>query len=462
MVEQMDVEGFGGCTLYGECQEACPKEISIDTIARMNRDYLRAAVTARCARRRPSRTEPALALALALARAGRGDGAGRSAQIWAQRSARRPVVGATSGRTPCPGGGSLGEVRVVQPVAACCTPARWRPPSPHRRCSISKAPRSRGRARPGQLGRGLRRPPPSPHLRPRAHPRRRRSARRTDGAARLSLSAGKGFAPFGTDDPMVRPFLRYPVNHHLAQILERAVAIAAVRAGPLLAEAGLFNGDEPERPGQWPRIGGRFGDSWSGAAHGPLRSRARAPGLATRTSIRPSTGPGPGPTRTSGASRPGGRGRSTAIPVYGLVEWARTSEADGFFVFHSVLAEGAWSTGPHRLQYRFERTERPEEERIATFRSLRPHLENSILGITRWTIHTVGYEVAALRRSAARGAAAGGSIVRAASPRSAAGCSTSRSCTAAGSLWSLSARGPARRRGAMHRMGRYGARRTIG
>jgi succinate dehydrogenase / fumarate reductase iron-sulfur subunit len=44
MVAQMDSEGFGHCTLYGECQEACPKEISIDTIARMNRDYLRATV----------------------------------------------------------------------------------------------------------------------------------------------------------------------------------------------------------------------------------------------------------------------------------------------------------------------------------------------------------------------------------------------------------------------------------
>ena len=42
MVEQMELEDFGGCTLYGECQEACPKEISIDTITRMNRDYLRA------------------------------------------------------------------------------------------------------------------------------------------------------------------------------------------------------------------------------------------------------------------------------------------------------------------------------------------------------------------------------------------------------------------------------------
>lgn len=40
MVAQMDAEGFGSCTLFGECQEACPKEISIDTIARMNRDYI--------------------------------------------------------------------------------------------------------------------------------------------------------------------------------------------------------------------------------------------------------------------------------------------------------------------------------------------------------------------------------------------------------------------------------------
>ncbi|HUF25880.1 MAG TPA: succinate dehydrogenase/fumarate reductase iron-sulfur subunit [Gemmatimonadaceae bacterium] len=44
MVDQMDLEGFGNCTFHGECQEACPKLISIDTIARMNRDYLRASV----------------------------------------------------------------------------------------------------------------------------------------------------------------------------------------------------------------------------------------------------------------------------------------------------------------------------------------------------------------------------------------------------------------------------------
>jgi succinate dehydrogenase / fumarate reductase iron-sulfur subunit len=47
MVAQMDMEGFGHCTLHGECQDACPKNISIDTIARMSRDYLSATLTAR-------------------------------------------------------------------------------------------------------------------------------------------------------------------------------------------------------------------------------------------------------------------------------------------------------------------------------------------------------------------------------------------------------------------------------
>jgi succinate dehydrogenase / fumarate reductase iron-sulfur subunit len=47
MVHQMDEEGFGGCTNFGECEAACPKEISLDVIARMNRDYVRAALTDR-------------------------------------------------------------------------------------------------------------------------------------------------------------------------------------------------------------------------------------------------------------------------------------------------------------------------------------------------------------------------------------------------------------------------------
>ncbi|HQR67438.1 MAG TPA: succinate dehydrogenase/fumarate reductase iron-sulfur subunit, partial [Thermoanaerobaculia bacterium] len=40
MVAQMDAEGFGGCTNMGECEAACPKEIKLEVIARMNRDYI--------------------------------------------------------------------------------------------------------------------------------------------------------------------------------------------------------------------------------------------------------------------------------------------------------------------------------------------------------------------------------------------------------------------------------------
>lgn len=42
MVTQMNVEGFGGCTNIGECTGVCPKEIPLEVIAAMNRDYLRA------------------------------------------------------------------------------------------------------------------------------------------------------------------------------------------------------------------------------------------------------------------------------------------------------------------------------------------------------------------------------------------------------------------------------------
>jgi succinate dehydrogenase / fumarate reductase, iron-sulfur subunit len=42
MVKQMDAEGFGNCTNQYECEAACPKEISVENIARMNRDYAKA------------------------------------------------------------------------------------------------------------------------------------------------------------------------------------------------------------------------------------------------------------------------------------------------------------------------------------------------------------------------------------------------------------------------------------
>jgi succinate dehydrogenase / fumarate reductase iron-sulfur subunit len=47
MVAQMDAEQFGSCSNHGECEAVCPKGISLETIARMNRDYIGASVTRR-------------------------------------------------------------------------------------------------------------------------------------------------------------------------------------------------------------------------------------------------------------------------------------------------------------------------------------------------------------------------------------------------------------------------------
>jgi succinate dehydrogenase / fumarate reductase iron-sulfur subunit len=45
MVAQMDAEGFGACTNTGACAAECPKEISLDNIARLNREFLGASIS---------------------------------------------------------------------------------------------------------------------------------------------------------------------------------------------------------------------------------------------------------------------------------------------------------------------------------------------------------------------------------------------------------------------------------
>ncbi len=45
MVMRMDAEGFGSCSNEGECEAVCPKGISIASIARMNRDFMKAAIS---------------------------------------------------------------------------------------------------------------------------------------------------------------------------------------------------------------------------------------------------------------------------------------------------------------------------------------------------------------------------------------------------------------------------------
>ncbi len=210
------------------------------------------------------------------------------------------------------------------------------------------------------------------------------------GTERWSLSAGKGFVPFGSDDPMSRAALRYPVNHHWSQVLERAVTAAALRIGPAVVEGALFNGDEPERPGQWPAWE-RFGDSWA-ARVTLVPARGIEAQISAADAASPEHRPGAGPEHRKWSASvravvPRGRSRVTA-----LVEWGRDSELDGFFRYHTALAEAGIARGPARGWARLERTERPEEQRVFgdPFRSVRPHLDNTILGITRWNTVTVG------------------------------------------------------------------------
>jgi hypothetical protein len=205
-----------------------------------------------------------------------------------------------------------------------------------------------------------------------------------------SVSGGKGFAPYGSDDPMSRPVLMYPVNHHWAQVLERAVLIAGARRGPVTLEGGLFNGDEPERFSEWPKWS-RFGDSWSARAliH-PAPTLELQASFAHVKSPEDRAGAGPLNQKVSVSARlerPLGPGT-----LYGLAEFTSNSESSGFIVFHSELVEAEFRHGGHRHYFRVERADRPEDQRVFgdPYRSPRPPNDNSLIGITRWVTTTAG------------------------------------------------------------------------
>jgi hypothetical protein len=288
---------------------------------------------------------------------------------------------------PIPGGGTLGEVRLIHPVVMLH--GRWADGrlrftgmGNFEGLSIED-----GQLAPGVAGEGYA---------DRRHPHTylheavvtfQQSLVLAGREVAVSASAGKGFAPFGSDDPMSRPVIRYPVNHHIAQVLERLVGIVAVRHGAVGIEAGLFNGDEPDGPGQWPNAG-RFGDSW-----------------ALRLTLTPLAGielQGSLARITSPEHRPGGgldhRQQSVSVrldrpiggqQLYAMAELARSD--DDVEPLGSFLAEGAWRRRAAQVHYRFERTERPEEQRLADpWRTPRPHHDFSNFGYTRWSVHTLG------------------------------------------------------------------------
>ncbi|MEO6443660.1 MAG: hypothetical protein ABIZ91_09315 [Gemmatimonadaceae bacterium] len=221
---------------------------------------------------------------------------------------------------------------------------------------------------------------------------------------RVSIFAGKGFVPFGTDDPMTRPFVKYPVNHHLAQILEREVVTGALALGPVALEGARFNGDEPESPSDWPNRD-RALDSWAARlTYRPARGVELSGSAARVLSPEFAAGGGLDQDKRSVAAR---IERHSGTLRYALVEWARTGETRGtrtVFRFSSLLAEGQAALGRSRVALRLERTERPEEDRsVNPYRSVRPLLDFSILGKTRWEIVTARVDAppARWRRAAA-------------------------------------------------------------
>ena len=203
-----------------------------------------------------------------------------------------------------------------------------------------------------------------------------------------SLALGKGFASFGTDDPMARPFEKYPINHHLSQILERAVASVALRIDDWILEASSFNGDEPTSPGDTPNRD-RYWDSWSGRLTYTPWSQAELQASYARVKSPENPAGGGADQRKQSASI---RLEDPQHSGYALFEWARTGDYVGAartFSFTSLLAE-TWAKYERvNGALRIERTERPDEQRLTNeFRSPVPATDLSVSGRSRWTIIT--------------------------------------------------------------------------
>ncbi len=282
------------------------------------------------------------------------------------------------------------------------------------------------------------------------------------GPVSASISGGRGFVPFGTDDPMVRPFVKYPVNHHLAQILERALLMGAARMGPAIIEAATFTGEEPQRPSSLP-MARRFGDSWSVRGTVLPAAWAEVQGSYARVSS-PEVPNGFGldqRKRSLSARVTSGEGTR-----YLLAEWARTVDRDhsrreDAFAYESALVEGSVRAGPVGLALRIEQTDRPEEERLADpFRTARPATDLHITGITRWRTFTLRADAPAVTRGTVSGVPFLELCRLAASAQDARAPFDPETFYGRSRLWMVTAGVRVRAGASHHRMGRYGVART--
>ena len=229
----------------------------------------------------------------------------------------------------------------------------------------------------------------------------------------MSLSAGKGFAPFGTDDPMSRPGLKFPTNHHLSQVLERWTVNGIVRKGPWSLEAGVFGGAEPEGAYDLSNISA-FPDSWSGRLTRRWGSRNDAEAgweaSASYASVgEPSHDEGPGERphtddsdESQGANEGNTRllnltlrrsGRTGLGRLYAMAEASRSDPgaASGYF---SLLGEMRYEADRHEPYLRLEHATRPEYARAGargTDDFFRYDHDAEATGATRWLIATIAY-----------------------------------------------------------------------
>ncbi|HSM37081.1 MAG TPA: hypothetical protein VK837_11835 [Longimicrobiales bacterium] len=207
----------------------------------------------------------------------------------------------------------------------------------------------------------------------------------------VSLSAGKGFAPYGTDDPMVRPGLKYPTNHHLSQILERWLVAGAFLRGGFSIEASTFGGAEPEGPYDFDNIDS-FADSWSARlAQRWGNAGSDRPRWEASASFASVEEEGERTRLWNVALRHDGA--LSGAPVYGLIEGSISDPEEGSGEF-SVLVETQANLGRHRPYARVEHARRPEFPRAggpAEDGFFRYEHHDEPIGATRWWIASVGY-----------------------------------------------------------------------
>lgn len=214
------------------------------------------------------------------------------------------------------------------------------------------------------------------------------------GSGMASLSAGKGFAPFGTDDPMVRPGVKYPTNHHLSQVLERWLVSGAWQRGGWSFEAGVFGGEEPTSPWDLSNIES-FADSWS------VRVTRRWTGAGTRAANWEASGSFADVVEDHGDGTEHTRLVNIALrlvrplasgEVYALVEGSRSWPEDATGLF-SLLGEIRLDVARHQPYARVEYARRPEyaREGINGDGFFRYSHDDQPMGTTRWLIFGVAY-----------------------------------------------------------------------